>query len=81
MTKTEIYQKLTNIFMDVLDDDTIVLDENTTSNDVDGWDSFAHINIIAAIENDFSIKVPVSKTLAMKNVGEMVDFIMTSIGK
>lgn len=76
MNKEEAYARLRKIFVDVLDDDTIELNDNTTASDIDGWDSFEHINIIAAIENEFSFKVPVSKIITMKNVGEMVDLIL-----
>jgi len=47
----DIHAKLTEIFREVFMDDSIVLTDQTTSKDVDGWDSFAHLNIILAVEN------------------------------
>ncbi|SEQ16564.1 acyl carrier protein [Lachnospiraceae bacterium NE2001] len=76
MTREEVYERLNNVFRDVLDDESIELQDETVADDVDGWDSFEHINIIVAVEEEFGIKIPMGKVLTMKNVGEMVDIIL-----
>lgn len=76
MTKNEVYVRINNVFREVFDDDTITVTNDTTANDVEGWDSFEHINLIVAIEDEFSVKIPIKETIAMKNVGEMVDIIL-----
>ena len=45
MTRDEVVQKLQEIFRDVFDDDSIVLFDKMTSNDVEDWDSLSHINL------------------------------------
>lgn len=80
MTREEVFERLNNVFRDVLDDDTIELHEETVADDVDGWDSFEHINLVVAVEEEFSFKIPMGKVVTMKNVGEMVDIIL-SMGK
>lgn len=80
MTREEVFERLNNVFQDVLDDDSIELHEETVADDVDGWDSFEHINLIVAVEDKFSFKFPMGKVVTMKNVGEMVDIIL-SMGK
>ncbi len=76
MTREEVYIRLNEVFRDVLDDDTIVLNDQTVADDVDGWDSFEHINLVVAVEEEFSFKIPMGKVVTMKNVGEMVDIIL-----
>ena len=76
MTREEVYLRLNEVFRDVLDDDTIVLNDQTVADDVDGWDSFEHINLVVAVEEEFSFKIPMGKVVTMKNVGEMVDIIL-----
>lgn len=80
MTREEVYRRLSEIFRDVLDDDSIELNDQTTADDVDGWDSFEHINLVVAVEEEFSFKIPMGKVVTMKNVGEMVDLIL-ELGK
>lgn len=80
MTREEVYQRLLTVFQDVFDDDTITLQDETTADDIDGWDSFEHINLVVAVEEEFSFKIPMGKVVTMKNVGEMVDIIL-QLGK
>lgn len=75
MERNEIFESLNEIFADVLELDEIALTEDTTANDVEGWDSLSHITLICEVENEFGIKFPMKSVLGMKNVGEMVDII------
>ena len=76
METTELLEILNGIFRKVLKRDDITLTESTTAHDVDGWDSFEHINLVVAVEEEFSFKIPMGKVVTMKNVGEMVDIIL-----
>ena len=76
MTREEVFERLTEVFRDVFDDEEIVLSDSTTSDDIEDWDSFEHINLVVAVEEEFSFKIPMGKVVTMKNVGEMVDIIL-----
>lgn len=45
--------------------------DNTTADQVPGWDSLTHINIIVAIEREFAIKFKGYEVLRLKNVGDL----------
>lgn len=76
MTRETVYERLTEVFREVFDDDGIELRDETTADDIEDWDSFEHINLVVAVENEFSFKIPMGKVVTMKNVGEMVDIIL-----
>ena len=76
MTREEVFERLNKVFQEVFDDETIEVNDDTTSEDIDDWDSFEHINLIVAVEEEFSIKIPMGKVVTMKNVGEMTDIIL-----
>ena len=76
MTREELYQRLYAVFRDILDDESIELHDDTVADDVEGWDSFEHINLIVGVEEEFGFKIPMGKVVSMKNVGEMVDIIL-----
>ncbi len=80
MQQTEIYSRLTKIFHDVLDDESIVLTPELTADHVEEWDSFNHINLIVASEAAFKIKFQTSELESMKNVGHLVDLIQKKVG-
>ena len=75
MTRAEIYEKLTGIFRDVFDEETIQIEDSTTSEDIGEWDSLMHITLIGVIEDEFAIKFNMEGLPKMKNVGVMVDMI------
>ena len=75
MNKNDIIKRLTEVFRDVFDDDSIVITEETTANDIDDWDSIEHINLIGAVEDEFSMRFKMREVSGMKNVGEMIDII------
>ena len=76
MSREEVYERLNKVFRDVFDDESITLRDDTTANDIEDWDSFEHINLVVAVQDEFSFKIPMGKVVTMKNVGEMVDIIM-----
>ena len=79
MTREEVFEKLNEIFRDVFDDEDITVDEETTADDIDDWDSLEHINLVNAIEDEFDMKFDMGQIVTMKNVGEMVDIILEKL--
>jgi acyl carrier protein len=79
MGKGEILKKENGVFVDVLDNGKIVLKNETTTGDVNEWDSLNHIQLVVAIEKEFKIRSTSREIQSWKNVGEMVDFISTKI--
>ncbi len=79
MTRNEVYDKLNDVFRTVFDDDFITVCDETTSADIEDWDSLEHIDLIVSIEKEFGMKFTMSETTGMKNVGEMVDIILQRV--
>ena len=75
MSREEIFEKLNEVFRDVFDDEEIEVGEETTAADIDGWDSLEHINLIAAVEQEFGVKFTMGQVVTMKNVGGMARLI------
>jgi len=75
MDTDTIYARLTPIFHDVFDDETIAVTPTLTADDVDEWDSLAHIRLVLAIEKKFGLKFSAAEVGRLKNVGEFVALI------
>jgi acyl carrier protein len=75
MDRNSILEMVNGIFRDIFDDESIIVQEKTTANDIEDWDSLEHINLILAIEQEFGIKFKMGEALSMKDVGEMIDII------
>lgn len=80
MTREEVFGKLNEVFQDVFDDESITVTETTTADDIEEWDSLEHINLLAAVEQEFGMKFNMGQVVSMKNVGEMADIIISQIG-
>jgi acyl carrier protein len=76
----EILDSLNSIFVDVVDNSSVVLLRETTARDVDDWDSLNHIQFIVAIEKHFKIKFTRAEIASWKDVGAMCDAIAGKIG-
>jgi acyl carrier protein len=79
MGKSNILSDVQNILCDVLDEEGIILEEETSANDVDGWDSLTHIQFVVGIEKHFKIKFTSKEILSWRNVGEMLNCIQSKI--
>jgi acyl carrier protein len=77
MEKSVILTEVNGIFKDVLDDDSIVLSYETSAGDVEGWDSLTHIQLVVAVEKHFKMRFTSKEIQNWKNVGEMLDCILT----
>ena len=73
-------EKVNNIFRMVFDDEQINIRPEMTANDVDGWDSLSHVNLILAVEKSFNIKFTQKELLTFKNVGDLLRSIDSKIG-
>jgi acyl carrier protein len=76
-----ITEKLTQVFREVFDDDTLVLTDEMTADDVDAWDSLSHVNLMIAIEIAFGIEFKQNEIQSFANVGELRQSIEEKLGK
>lgn len=75
MEQSEILQRLNKIVVQALGDESVALTPSTTADDVPGWDSFNHVNIIVGAEIEFGVKFNASELEDLRNVGDFVALI------
>lgn len=66
-----VHQQLEQVFRDVFNDDALVLRHDMTSDDIPGWDSIAHINLMFAIEATFGMQFIGNELAEMKTIGDV----------
>ena len=79
MEREEIFSALQEIFEGLFGEGVPTLTDETTAQDVDGWDSLMHITMISEVENRFDMKFTMKDVIGMQNVGEMVDLIEENV--
>lgn len=70
-------ERLQQIFRDTFDDETLTISPETTPDDIDGWDSLAHISIIAAVQDEFDIEFELSEFAEITSVASLLALIRT----
>ena len=71
-----VIARLTDIFIEVFDDESIVLRYDMTAQDIEEWDSLTHITLVLSIEKEFGILLKASEVGSLANVGQMIDLLM-----
>ena len=79
MDQSEVLQQVNGIFTDIIDEENIKLSSETTANDIEGWDSLTHIQLVVAIEKHFKIRFNSKEIQGWKNIGELMDSISSKI--
>jgi acyl carrier protein len=72
MTEQQRLAVMTQILSDLLGDDPLALTMETVREDVPGWDSFAYVNFIVAVEAEFGVKFRIADVESFPNVGAIV---------
>ena len=75
MESNEILQQVNDVFKTVFENDKIIINMETTANDLEEWNSFNHTIMIAEVEKHFGITFKLKEMLGFKNVGDMVRVI------
>ena len=75
MDPTAVYDRLTTIFRDVFDDDSLELTPELTAKDVDGWDSLTHLRLLLSAEQAFRVKFTTAEIGKLQNVGDLAHLI------
>jgi acyl carrier protein len=82
---SDLRNRVQSIFQQVFNDPELVLRDEMSAADVDGWDSLAHINLIIAVEKAMGIKFATAEISKMKepsqNAGTFIRLIESKIGK
>ncbi|MBP5608700.1 MAG: acyl carrier protein [Lachnospiraceae bacterium] len=81
MSRTEILERVNDVFREVFEDDDIAVTESTTANDIEDWDSLMHITLISEIEAAFGFRFAMKDVVGMKDVGEMLTIIEANATK
>lgn len=72
---SQTYTRLTEVFHEVFDDESIIATPGLTAKDVDGWDSITHIRLMLTIEKAFGVKFSVAQIGKLQTVGDLAKLI------
>ena len=77
MDKEQIKIDLKSIFEDVFSTPNIEISDELNAEKVERWDSLTHLTMIAKVEEFYGIKFKLKELIGMKNVGDMMNLIVS----
>ena len=79
MEREEILKRVEEIFREELEQSDLVLTDETTAEDVEGWDSLSHVQLVAVMEDEFGIEFSSREILSWDNVGDLINSIQKKV--
>jgi acyl carrier protein len=80
MEKAIIWETCARIFRETFGDNQLSIAPETTANDIAGWDSLTHIQLLVTLEKAFGMRFNTGEMAGLANVGEMVELIAKRTG-
>jgi len=79
MNRKIIFISVQDIFRDIFDDDSLIILDTTSSDNIEEWDSLNHILLISSIQEEFKIKISLEEMQLKSNVEFLVNMILRKI--
>ena len=70
---TSIKERILQVMATVFETEVAALNENSSSDTIEAWDSLKHLTLILALEEEFAISIP------DEEVGELVNYKLIEI--
>jgi acyl carrier protein len=80
MELNEILKQVNNIFVELFDDKSIVLNEQSDTSTIEAWDSLNHIQVITAVEKRFKVRFDLNDLLNFQNIGDLCRGVQSKLG-
>ncbi len=77
--RNEIFGELRDLVSEVLGSEVMELRPEMTAQDVEGWDSLSHVQILYACELRWNIRLSLEELSSLENIGDLVQIIKNSL--
>jgi acyl carrier protein len=79
MELNSIIKQINAIFIELFNDENIVLTERSDTTEIEAWDSLNHIQVITAIEKHFKIRFELNDLLNFQNIGDLCKGVQSKL--
>jgi len=79
VSRETVTLKLTEIFREIFNDDSIVVSDDMTADDIEEWDSLSHVDMICMVEEELDITLTTKEVSRLKNVGKLISVIESKL--
>jgi acyl carrier protein len=73
----EFDERLEELFQSVLHNDALRLTDESTTDDIPGWDSATHLSLMFTLEEAFGVRFSENGLAEFANIGELKKFLLS----
>jgi acyl carrier protein len=81
LTEEGVLAELQPIFQEALNEESLSVTRHSSAINTPNWDSLAHIELIEMVERHFKVRFSLSELQNFKEVGDLVDLVVTEGNK
>ena len=79
MQRDDILKDVEKLCQEIFDNDQLSIDEKISADDIEEWDSFAHVSLIIALQNFFKIKFALGELQDIQNIGGLITLVQLKL--
>jgi acyl carrier protein len=76
---SDIWERCAKTLATVTGADASAINEQSSPDNLEGWDSLAHVQLILALEKEFAVTIPPDEGVELENFKMIHDFIMARL--
>lgn len=74
--RDQVFERVRSIMLETFPQSgDVTISRETTSSDVEGWDSLTHSLLVMNVEEAFGLDLPLDKTYELNDLGELADLV------
>lgn len=76
----DVKQKCIEVFAEVMNVDASAINDDTSPDTLEEWDSLSHVQLILGLEKGFGIEIAPDEGIDLENFKMVMDFISAKVG-
>jgi len=77
----DIQEQLLSVFRSVFEIDDLQIADDMTADNIEQWDSLAHITLITEVEKSFEVRFRNAEVARLKNIGDLKALVNKHLSK
>ena len=77
----DVQEQLLSVFRSVFEIDDLQIADDMTADNIEDWDSLAHITLITEVEKSFEVRFRNAEVARLKNIGDLKALVNKHLSK
>ena len=79
MNQEEIIARIASTIRKVLDNPNLEICAESSAEEMEGWDSVTHLQLVSELENEYDVKFTLREMMSWESVGELAETLTNKL--